>query len=119
MRREWVFFDQGVVQAELDALPARDASKLISLMTHYRTVGLENPSPAMIDDYGDGIKRLRHIKPAYQGRMLFFAIDRVAGFERLVVLTVYKKESRDVPQNMLDRARSRMAEYKRRKGNNG
>lgn len=37
-------------------------------MEHYRTVGFENPSPAQIDDYGDGIKRLRHIKSNYQGR---------------------------------------------------
>lgn len=111
MRREWVFFDQGVIRAELDDLPAKDASKLTSLMEHYRTVGQGNPSPVMIDDYGNGLYRLRHIKSAYQGRLIFFAVDRAAGFERLVVLTVYKKQSQGVPQNVLDRARSRRTQF--------
>ncbi len=62
---------------------------------------------------------LRHIKPAYQGRLIFFAVERAAGFERLVVLTVYKKESQNVPQSVLERARTRMTEYKRRKDENG
>lgn len=116
MRRERVFFDQGVIRAELDDLPAKDASKLTSLMEHYRTAGSDNPSPVMIDDYGGGIKRLRHIKPAYQGRLLFFTMDRTAAFERLVALTIYKKQSQDVPRNVLERAKSRKAQFER-KGN--
>lgn len=119
MRREWVYFDFETVRAELDALPEKDEGKLLALMEYYLTVGLNNPSPVQIDDYGDGIKRLRHIKPAYAGRALFFTIDREAGFERLVVLTVYKKQSQGVPKSILDRARSRMTEYKRRRNNNG
>jgi len=114
MTREWIFYNQKVIQAELDDLPAKDAAKLTSLMGHYRTAGLNNPAPALIDDYGGGIKRLRHVKPAYQGRLIFFAVDRTEGFERLVVLTVYKKEGQDIPQNVIDRAKARKAEYERR-----
>ena len=115
MLREWLFFDIAVISAELDNLPSTDAAKLTKLMEHYRTVGFENPSPAQIDDYGDGIKRLRHIKSNYQGRLLFFTVDRSAGFERLVALTVYKKEGQDVPQNVLERARARKAQYERKR----
>jgi phage-related protein len=114
MRREWVFYDREVIQGELDGLSSKDAAKLTSLMDYYRTVGFANPSPAQVDDYGGGLYRLRHVKPAYQGRLIFFAAEKAAGIERLVVLTVYKKESQDVPKHVLDRARSRMAEYRRR-----
>lgn len=119
MRREWVYFDFETIQGEFADLPDKDRAKLLSLLEHYRTVGLGNPSPAMIDDYGGGLYRLRHIKPAYQGRLIFFAVERLAGLERLVILTVYKKQSQDVPQNILERSRSRMTEYKLRRQNNG
>ena len=119
MRREFVYFDFDIIRSEFAALTDKDRAKLLALLEHYRNAGLGNPSPAQIDDYGEGLYRLRHIKPAYQGRLLFFAIERVAGFERLVVLTVFKKQSQDVPQNILDRARSRMSEYRRRRQNDG
>jgi phage-related protein len=83
-------------------------------MEHYRTVGTGNPSPAQVNDYGDGIKRLRHIKAAYQGCLLYFAVERAAGFERLVALTVYKKQSQDVPQQVIERAKARKARFGRR-----
>jgi phage-related protein len=116
MPPKWGVANTETIKAEFIALPDRDEAKLLSLMEHYETVGFGNPSPAQIDDYGDGIYRLRHIKPAYQGRLIFFAVERVAGLEKLVVLTVFKKQSQDVPQNVLDRARVRMAEYRRRQG---
>ena len=119
MRREWVYFDFDTIRAEFADLPTKDRAKLLSLLEHYKVAGLGNPSPAMIDDYGEGLFRLRHIKSAYQGRLLFFAVERVAGYERLVVLTVFKKQSQDVPQNVLDRARSRMKDYKRRRYEDG
>jgi phage-related protein len=105
------FFERDTIRAELDDLPAKDAAKLVSLMEHYRSVGTGNPSPAQIDDYGNGIYRLRHIKSAYQGRLLYFAVERTAGFERLVVLAVYKKESKSVPKTILDRAHARKRKF--------
>jgi phage-related protein len=117
--REWVFFDNGVISGELDDLPAKEASKITGLMDHYRLVGRGNPSPALVDDYGDGIKRLRHVKSEYQGRLLFFTAFKTPGFERLVVLTVYKKESHDVPRNVLERAKGRKAQYEKWSEKNG
>lgn len=32
--REWVFFDWGAIQSELDDLPAKEASNLTGLMEH-------------------------------------------------------------------------------------
>lgn len=109
--REWKFYDDAIIRSELDALPVKDSAKLIALMEHYKAVGGGNPSPAMINDYSDGLKRMRHIKPAYKGRLLFFVADRTPDYERLVVLTVFKKESQDVPRSVLERAAIRKRLY--------
>jgi hypothetical protein len=77
MIREFVPFHEETIRKELDELPPKDAAKLASLMGHYEQCGLGNPSPVQIDDDGDGLYRLRHIKPAYQGRLLFFATSYV------------------------------------------
>lgn len=71
MRREWVYFDYHTIRGEFAVLPDKDRAKLLALMEHYSAVRAGNPAPAQIDDYGDGIQRLRHIKSAYQGRVLF------------------------------------------------
>lgn len=65
MRREFVPFDEEIILEELRALPDGDRAKLEALMEHYEAVGLGNPSPAQVYDYGDGLYRLRHIKAAY------------------------------------------------------
>jgi phage-related protein len=114
VRREWAYFDFATIVAEFGSLPAKDRAKLMALLEHFRTVGAGNPSPAQIDDYGGGLHRLRHVKSAYQGRALFFVVERTFGFERLIVLTVYKKESQETPDHVLARAWARMAEYLRR-----
>lgn len=110
-------FDEEVIRKEFDDLPSRDADKLATLMAYYQTVGFGNPSSAQVDDYGDALYRLRHLKPAYAGRLVFFAVDREAGFERLVVLTVTKKQSQKVPASVLETAkrRKRQGEEGRRK----
>ena len=88
-------------------MPTKDRAKLQALMEHYETVGFENPAPVQVDDYGDGLYRLRHVKPAYRGRVIFFAVDRVKDFERLVVLTVYKKQSQKTPASVVETAKRR------------
>ncbi|MBS1718123.1 MAG: type II toxin-antitoxin system RelE/ParE family toxin [Armatimonadetes bacterium] len=114
MARIWIYFDFDVIRQEFAKLPVKDRAKLLALMEHYAVVGNGNPSPARIDDYGGGLYRLRHIKSAYQGRVIFFSSHKAEGNERLVVLTVFKKETRSIPASILDRARARQAEYLRR-----
>lgn len=111
MRHAFVPFREDTIQKELDELPPKDAAKLAALMAHYEQCGLGSPSPAQIDDYGEGICRLRHIKPAYQGRLLFFASDRSSGFEQLVMLVVYKKQGQKVPQHVLETTKKRKKQW--------
>lgn len=113
MRREWEFVSE-VAREEMIELPARDRAKLAVLMEHYASCGAGNPSPAQIDSYGDGLYRIRHIKEEYQGRGVFFVAVREQGYEKLVLLTAYKKETPGIPTNILERARSRMNDYRRR-----
>jgi phage-related protein len=114
VRREFVPFDEGIIVKELRALPNRDRAKLEALIEHYETVGLGNPAPAQVDDYGEGLYRSRHSKAAYQGRLIFFAAQRAKEFERLVILMVYKKESQRVPISAIETARRRKQQWERR-----
>jgi phage-related protein len=116
VRREFIPFDEETILGELRTLTVGDRAKLQSLIEHYEMVGFGNPSPAQVDDYGDGLFRLRHIKPAYQGRLIYFAIDRTKGFERLVILTVYKKQSQKTPSNVIETAMRRKKQWEERKG---
>jgi phage-related protein len=116
MRREFIPFDEDAIQKELDELPPRDAAKLAALMDHYEQSGFGNPSPAQVDDYGDGIYPLRHIKPAYQGRLLFFASDRSSGLEKLVMLAVCKKQGQKAPLHVLETARKRKKQWEKTRG---
>jgi len=97
-------------------LPPKDAAKLVALMSHYEQSGFGNPSPAQVDDYGDGICRLRHFRPAYQGRLSFFASDRSSGFEELVMLAVYKKQGQKAPLHLLETARKRKRQWEETRG---
>ena len=54
VRREFVAFDEEVIDREVDALPAKDAAKLLTLIDFYETCGLGDPNPVRIDGYGDG-----------------------------------------------------------------
>ena len=115
MRREFVPFDEQTILGELRALPASDRAKLEALIEHHETVGLGNPAPAQVDEYG-GLYRLRHIKAAYQGRLIFFAVERTKGFERLVILVVYKKQSQRTPAAVIETARRRKRQWKESRG---
>lgn len=116
MRREFIPFDEDTILRELRALPVGDRAKLEALMEHYEAVGFGNPAPAQVDDYGDGLYRLRHIKPAYQGRLIFFAVDRTKGFERLVIVAVYKKQSQKTPASVIETAKRRKREWEESRG---
>lgn len=109
-------FDEDMIRKELDNLSAADAAKLVDLMRRYETIGFGNPAPARIDDYGEGLYRLRHIKPAYQGRLIFFTVDRIAGFERLIILAVYKKQSQKTPVAVIETAKRRRQQWLKKRG---
>ena len=97
MRREFDYFDDETIIQEFDDLPAKDAANLIVVMGRYEKVGFDDPKPAKVQDYGDGIKCIRHVKSSYKGRGLFYIGESIPGFQKLWILTVYKKESQEVP----------------------
>ena len=111
MRREFDFFDDDIIGREFDELPAKDAANLIVVMDHYETVGFEDPRPAKVQDYGDGIRCIRHFKSNYKGRGLFYIGESSAGYQMLWILTVYKKESQEVPKHIIERAKARKATH--------
>ena len=113
--REFNFFDGATISAELAKLPVRDRARLIAVMEHYEQVGHTDPGPAVIDGYGGGIMRIRHARQACQGRALFYVAASEPNRQDLIVLTVYKKESRRTPVAVLSRARMRMELHKDRK----
>ncbi len=50
---------------------------------------------------------IRHVKPRYKGRGLYYVGGSGPGYQKLWILTVYKKESQEVPKRILERARQR------------
>jgi len=93
-------FDPKVVEKEFLAIPINDRSKLISVMTAHER---EEAGPIKIQTYGGGISCIRHISGRYQDRCLFAETA-----DDLVILTVYKKETQEIPQHILERAQSRL-----------
>lgn len=114
MRREFEPFDEKTIRAEFDSLPRKDRAKLAALIEFYEDADIGNPYPAQVDAYEGGVFRLRHVKASYQGRALFYVNESREGAQRLILLTIYKKESASALAAVLDRARRRMADHKRR-----
>lgn len=98
--REVRFFDQKIIQKELDSLPELDKGRLLRAVRAYAndlSVGFEvknykDQGLLMITDSGRG-----------QGRGLFVTVTD----EAILVLKVYKKESQKADQSALNAALSR------------
>jgi hypothetical protein len=56
VRREFDYFDDEIITEEMNDLPAKDAANLIVIMEHYEEVGFDDPKPAKVQDYGEGIR---------------------------------------------------------------
>ena len=112
MPREFVPFDEAVIEKELDALEKASSSDLAKLdfcMRRYEMVSTkENPSPASIETFDEGFLEIRHIKGNYKGRLLFYISKLPKGTEELVMLVVFRKETQKTPQAMIDLAEKRM-----------
>ena len=115
MRREIEPFDEATIISELSALPAKDRAKLAALLEFLEESQDGNPYPAQIDGYEHGLLRLRHVKAAYQGRAIFYVSESKQQFQKMVLLIVYKKETKKVPTAILETARQRMDQHKRKK----
>ena len=115
MRRVIEAFDEDTIRSELSSLPIKDRSKLSALLEFYENSQSGDPHPVQIDAYGGGILRIRHAKAAYQGRALGYISESRKDYQKLILLLVYKKESDRVPSAVMETARRRMEQHKKRK----
>ena len=122
MGREFVPFDEAVIEKEFEALERAsvvDLAKLDFCMKRYEEVSpKENPSPAFIQTFADGFLELRHIKGDYKGRLLFYPATSPKETEDLVMLVVFRKQTQKTPAAVIELAvkRMRIDQEKRRKG---
>lgn len=115
MRREFIPFDEAVIDAELDELrrtSAQDAAKLEYCVERYEESGNANPHPALIKSFDEGFKELRHVKDHYAGRLFYYerTESRIGEepIQILVILRVFRKGGQDTPARELRTAEARM-----------
>ena len=112
MAREFVPFDEDVIEKELDDLEKASSSDLAKLdycMRRYEKVSpKEDPSPAFVQSFEEGFLELRHKKGDYKGRLLYYMPKVPKGTEELVMLVVFRKEAQKTPQAAINLAEKRM-----------
>jgi phage-related protein len=112
MTREFVPFDENVIDQEFEALrksSSLDLAKLLFCIQRFEQVSpKDDPSPAFIQSFDAGFLELRHKKGEYKGRLLFYAPKAASGTEELVILVVFRKETQKTPNAMIKLAIKRM-----------
>ena len=106
MKRQFAPFDDTVIRKEFLDLPRESAKDLKWAMENYQSGRDANYT---VKNYGGDLLML---KGRGQGRCLFCGREVVDDYERLIVLLIYKKESKEVPERVLKTARERMGRYK-------
>ena len=106
MARRWRAFDVEAINREFAALPLEDHLCLQQTMLAYRSGEGEG---YVVRNYGEGLMMVKDAAQG-QGRCLFFSVHLERGTEILTALLVYKKESQEAPQRVLDTARRRLRE---------
>lgn len=99
-----------VINKELAALPTQDFLALTDAMKGYQ---LDSGVGYRVENYGNDLWMITD-SGSGQGRGLFFAIERTEEMEVLVVLRVYKKESRKAPPQEITLAQTRSEAYRRK-----
>jgi hypothetical protein len=104
MERRWTSFNSEITNSEFLAIPAHDRAALFGAMKAYR---LALPGGFVVKNYGDGLMMIKAANKT-QGRCLFFSVRESGGEEVLTALLAYKKETQEVPANVLATAKARM-----------
>jgi phage-related protein len=115
VRRVWTPFDYKVIQKEFLYLPDQDQVKLHQVMDLYEDCGGPPEAPIVVKTYQEAIRMIKHSSKSRQGRCLFYVSESGKQYEELTILTIYKKESQDVPKTILERAKKRKDAHLRRK----
>jgi len=110
--KKLVPFNKEIIDAEFASLrksSAADVAKLLFCMQRFQTaLQGENPSPALIKKFDDGLLELRHEKGQYKGRLLFYKASEPVGTEENVILVVFRKETQKTPTGVVEIALKRM-----------
>lgn len=119
MPQRFVPFDEGVIVKELKALAksdAKSAAKLGYCIERVENEGLDGDhGPAKIQDFGNGLKELRHDSGTYKGRAFFYEAEGPAGIGDLVILRVFRKETAKTPLREIETAEERMKNDRKRR----
>jgi phage-related protein len=109
--RKFKPFDEEVLVNEFRRLDAPHRAKLAYAMERYQA-SLTTVSPALIQSgYPGGVLEIRHENGAYKGRGLFWPESSTS----LVLLIVYRKDSKKTPDDVKATAQARLDEYRSRK----
>jgi hypothetical protein len=105
MAREFVLFDENVIEKELGKLKESskfDLAKLEFCTRYYQQLDPKKvPSPA-INSSDKGNLELRHKKGFYKARLLYCESKVPKGTEELVMLLVFRKDSQNTPKAMIN-----------------
>jgi phage-related protein len=103
--------DLEIIKGEIRALNSPHRAKLMYAMERYQA-STTAVDPAVIkSQYPEGILEIRHSNGAYKGRGLFFPESST----KLVLLTVYRKDSARTPAGIVDLAIRRKHMYEKNK----
>jgi len=110
MSRKWGSFDTEVTNRELEAIPYPDRGALYQAMAAYAE---DLDIRYSVKSYGDDLMMLK-ASNGTSGRCLFFSREPIGDSEKLVALLFYKKESYEAPKRVIEAARARMIEYRKK-----
>lgn len=103
MKRKFEPFDKNIIRREILDLCAEDHKRLTVAMKAYQ---LDLGVGYKLKNYGNKIEMLTDSGDG-QGRCIFFTRTT----DRLIVLLVYKKESKRTPRSILETAHARLQRY--------
>ena len=107
MQRIWEAWNQKRYEKELAALPLEDHKALVLAMEAYRQF---RESGFTHKHYPKGVEMVTDAGN-WQGRCLFFSLGLFGEVEILVVVLVYKKETQELPTQILRLAQDRKRDY--------
>jgi phage-related protein len=108
VKRKWRPFDERIIRTEFRKLASNDWFRLTAAMRAYAKdlgIGYE------VKSYGGGLMMVKD--SGAQGRCLFFTVRKdYDGSETLTALLIYKKESQEAPERIIELAKKRMRDTK-------
>lgn len=103
-------FDPEIIRLEFDTLKRSsrsDTNKLAYCLKRIEESGPENPHPALVKSFGDRLYEVRHTSNDYAGRAFVMYERDALPAGKVIILHVFRKESKATPERHLTIARKR------------